>query len=133
SDADMDEAVTGCIASAFGYQGQKCSALSRLIVLADNYEKFLERLIAAAASLPIGPPDHPGNILGPVINSEAQQRILSINEAGKKEATLAWQGMVPNDPNACYVPPTIFTDVSAGSRLFRQEIFGLVLAVTKAQ
>jgi RHH-type proline utilization regulon transcriptional repressor/proline dehydrogenase/delta 1-pyrroline-5-carboxylate dehydrogenase len=133
SDADMDEAVVGCIASAFGYQGQKCSALSRLIVLADNYDKFLERLIAAAGSLPVGPAEQPGTVIGPVISRDAQQRILSIIETGKKEAKLAWQGSVPNDPNACYVPPTIFTDVPSTSRLFREEIFGPVLAVTKAK
>jgi RHH-type proline utilization regulon transcriptional repressor/proline dehydrogenase/delta 1-pyrroline-5-carboxylate dehydrogenase len=133
SDADMDEAVVGCIASAFGYQGQKCSALSRLIVLADNYDKFVERLIAAAGSLPIGPPEQPGNVIGPVIARDAQERILGIIEAGKKEAKLAWQGSVPNDPNACYVPPTIFTEVPATSRLFREEIFGPVLAVSKAK
>src|SRR2546430_3116884 len=54
SDADMDEAVAACVSAAFGYQGQKCSALSRLIVLADNYDKFMRRLVAAAASLRIG-------------------------------------------------------------------------------
>src|SRR5438094_1236449 len=86
SDADMDEAVVGCIASAFGYQGQKCSALSRLIVLEDNYDKFVERLIAAAGSLPVGPPEQPGNVIGPVIARDAQQRIMGIIEAGKKEA-----------------------------------------------
>jgi RHH-type proline utilization regulon transcriptional repressor/proline dehydrogenase/delta 1-pyrroline-5-carboxylate dehydrogenase len=133
SDADLDEAVAGCIASAFGYQGQKCSALSRLVVLADNYDKFLERLIAAASSLRAGPAEIPGNMLGPVISREAQQRILGMIETGKKEARLAWQGSVPNDPNACYVPPTIFTNVPAHSRLFREEIFGPVLAVTKAK
>jgi RHH-type transcriptional regulator, proline utilization regulon repressor / proline dehydrogenase / delta 1-pyrroline-5-carboxylate dehydrogenase len=133
SDADLDEAVGGCIASAFGYQGQKCSALSRLVVLQDNYERFLERLVAAAASLRIGPAEVPGNILGPVISREAQQRIRAMIEAGKEEATLAWQGAVPDDPNACYVPPTIFTDVPPSSRLFREEIFGPVLAVTRAK
>ena len=133
SDADMDEAVTGCIASAFGYQGQKCSALSRLIVLKDNYEKFVERLIAAASSLPIGPAELGANIIGPVISRDAQEKILGIIEAGKKEATLAWQGAIPNDPNACYVPPTIFTDVPPSSRLFREEIFGPVLAVSRAK
>jgi len=133
SDADLDEAVVGCIVSAFGYQGQKCSALSRLVVLADSYERFLERLIAAASSMRVGPAEVPGNIVGPVINREAQQRILAVIEAGKKEATLAWQGRVPDDPNACYVPPAIFTDVPANSRLFREEIFGPVLAVTKAK
>ena len=133
SDADMDEAVVGCIASAFGYQGQKCSALSRLIVLADNYDKFVERLIAAAGSLPVGPSEQPGNVIGPVIARDAQQRILGIIDAGKKEAKLAWQGSVPNDSNACYVPPTIFTEVPSTSRLFREEIFGPVLAVSKAK
>jgi RHH-type proline utilization regulon transcriptional repressor/proline dehydrogenase/delta 1-pyrroline-5-carboxylate dehydrogenase len=133
SDADLDEAVAGCIASAFAYQGQKCSALSRLIVLAENYDKFLERLIAAAASLRVGPSEAPGNVIGPVISREAQQRILGMIEASRKEAKLAWQGAVPDDATACYVPPTIFTDVPPDSRLFREEIFGPVLAVTKAK
>ncbi|MGH7940875.1 MAG: proline dehydrogenase family protein [Limisphaerales bacterium] len=132
SDADMDEAVSGCLASAFGYQGQKCSALSRLIVLEDNYNAFLRRFIAAAASMRVGPAHEPGTVIGPVISREARQRILSMIEAGRKEATLAWQGPVPEDANACYVPPTIFTDVRADGRLFREEIFGPVLAVSKA-
>jgi RHH-type proline utilization regulon transcriptional repressor/proline dehydrogenase/delta 1-pyrroline-5-carboxylate dehydrogenase len=133
SDADLDDAVAGCIISAFGYQGQKCSALSRLVVVEGNYDKFIERLIAAAQSLRIGPAEVPGNILGPVIGREAQRNILGIIESGKREARLAWQGTVPNDPNSCYVPPTIFTDVPSSSRLFREEIFGPVLSVTKAR
>jgi RHH-type proline utilization regulon transcriptional repressor/proline dehydrogenase/delta 1-pyrroline-5-carboxylate dehydrogenase len=133
SDADLDEAVIGCVYSAFGYQGQKCSALSRLVVLAANYDKFLGRLMAAAGSLRVGPAEIPGNFIGPVISRDAQQRILAAIESGRKEATLAWQGSVPDDPNVCYVPPTIFTEVPANSRLFREEIFGPVLAVTRAK
>jgi RHH-type proline utilization regulon transcriptional repressor/proline dehydrogenase/delta 1-pyrroline-5-carboxylate dehydrogenase len=133
SDADMDEAVIGCISSAFGYQGQKCSALSRLVVLQDNYDKFLTRLVAAAASLRVGPAEIPGNIIGPVINRAAQERISKIIEEGKKDAKLAWQGSVPNDQGACYVPPAIFTQVPPTSRLFQEEIFGPVLAVTPAK
>src|SRR5207245_7213367 len=133
SDADLDEAIVDSIYSAFGYQGQKCSALSRLIVLEENYDRFLERLLAAADSLRVGSPEEPGTMIGPMISLEAQQRILKMIEAGRKDATLAWQGKVPNDPQACYVPPTIFTDVPATSRLFREEIFGPVLAVTKAK
>jgi RHH-type proline utilization regulon transcriptional repressor/proline dehydrogenase/delta 1-pyrroline-5-carboxylate dehydrogenase len=133
SDADLDEAVAGSIASAFGYQGQKCSALSRLIVLADNYDRFLDRLMAAAASMRVGPAEVPGNFIGPVISREAQQRILAAIETGKKEAKLAWQGSVPSDPEACYVPPTLFIEVPPASRLFREEIFGPVLAVTRAK
>lgn len=132
-DADLDEAVAGCIASAFGYQGQKCSALSRLIVLADAYDKFMDRLIAAAASMRVGPAEVPGNIIGPVISRDAQERILRMIEVGRTEAKLVWKGEVPDDPNACYVPPAIFSDVPPGSRLFREEIFGPVLSVTKAK
>jgi len=133
SDADLDEAVAGTVQSAFSYNGQKCSALSRLIVLADNYDKFVERLIAAAASLRIGPGELPGNMIGPVIDRTSQKRILGVIEAGKAEARLAWQGQVPDDPNACHVPPTIFTEVPPSSRLFRDEIFGPVLSITRAK
>ena len=94
---------------------------------------FWSRLTAAADSLRVGPAEVPGNVLGPVISREAQQRILAMIEVGQKEARLAWQGRVPDDPNACYVPPTIFTEVPSTSRLFREEIFGPVLAVTRAK
>jgi RHH-type proline utilization regulon transcriptional repressor/proline dehydrogenase/delta 1-pyrroline-5-carboxylate dehydrogenase len=133
NDADLDEAVQGTLHSAFGYVGQKCSALSRLIVLAGNYDRFVERLIAATSSLRVGAPEEPGVIIGPVIDKAAQERILALIEAGKREAKLAWQGQVPADPNTCFVPPTIFTDVPATSRLFREEIFGPVLSITKAK
>ena len=131
-DADLDEAVAIALASAFGYQGQKCSALSRLIVMKENASKFLARLTAAAASMRAGPGEEAGAALGPVISREAQQRILAVIEAGKAEATLAWQGKVPADAGACYVPPVIFTNVPPSARLFREEIFGPVLAVTIA-
>ncbi len=132
-DADLDEAVTGALCSAFGYSGQKCSALSRLIVVADGYEKFLERFIAGAASLRVGPAEEPGAVIGPVIDRASQRRILDIIEAGRRDAVLAWQGAVPDAPNACYVPPAIFTDVPAESRLFREEIFGPVVSVVRAK
>src|SRR5438093_6606265 len=93
----------------------------------------MERLVAATASLRVGPGEIPGNIISPVINREAQKRILAMIESGKQEAKLAWQGRVPDDPNACYVPPAIFTDVKPGTRLFREEIFGPVLAVSRAK
>lgn len=132
SDADLDEAVAGTVASAFGYQGQKCSALSRLIVLAENYESFMDRMVAAVASLRVGPAEEPGKVVGPLINQTARQRVLRLIEAGQQEAHLLWQGTVPRDPDACYVPPTIFDQVGPQCRLFREEIFGPVLAVSKA-
>src|SRR5204863_5565205 len=73
SDADLDEAIMDSIYSAFGYQGQKCSALSRLIVLEENYERVLERLLSAAASLRVGNPEEPGITVGPVIDQAAHR------------------------------------------------------------
>jgi len=93
-------------------------------VLDDNYEKFLQRLIAATASLRIGPGEDPGNVIGPVIDRTAQRRIVAIIEAGRSEATLAWQGTVPENPTACFVPPTIFTDVRPPAGFFRKKFSG---------
>ncbi len=92
SDADLDEAIVDTIYSAFGYQGQKCSACSRLIVLDENYDRVIKRLVEAAASLRVGNPETPGIMVGPVIDETAYRRMLDTIEAGKKEATLAFQG-----------------------------------------
>jgi RHH-type proline utilization regulon transcriptional repressor/proline dehydrogenase/delta 1-pyrroline-5-carboxylate dehydrogenase len=132
SDADMDETIMDSIYSAFGYQGQKCSALSRLILLEENYDRVLERLIPAAASLRIGNPEEPGIMVGPVIDEAAYRRILDNIEVGKSEATLAYQAKeVP--PHGYFIPPTIFTDVKPEMRIAREEIFGPVLSVLKAR
>jgi len=132
SDADLDETIVDSIYSAFGYQGQKCSALSRLIVLEENYDRVMERLLAATASLRLGNPEEPGITVGPVIDETAYKRILETIEAGKREATLAYQATnVPNE--GYFVPPTIFTDVKPSDRLARDEIFGPVLSVIKVR
>ncbi|HKP04007.1 MAG TPA: L-glutamate gamma-semialdehyde dehydrogenase [Chthoniobacterales bacterium] len=131
SDADLDEAIVDTIYSAFGYQGQKCSACSRLIVLEENYDRVVKRLVEAAASLRVGNPETAGITVGPVIDETAYRRILEIIEAGKKEATLAFQGKTP--PEGFFVPPTIFTDVKPGFSLACEEIFGPVLSVLKVR
>jgi RHH-type proline utilization regulon transcriptional repressor/proline dehydrogenase/delta 1-pyrroline-5-carboxylate dehydrogenase len=131
SDADLDEAIVDSIYSAFGYQGQKCSALSRLIVLEENYDRVIKRLVEAAASLRVGNPETPGIMVGPVIDETAYRRMLETIEAGKKEATLAFQGTVP--PEGFFVPPTIFTDVKPTMRLSCEEIFGPVLSVIRVR
>src|SRR6202040_1023357 len=110
SDADLDEAIVDTIYSAFGYQGQKCSALSRLIVLEENYGRVMERLLAAAASLRVGNPEEPGITVGPVIDKMAYQRIKDYIDIGKSEATLAFQQQnVPSE--GYFIPPTIFSGV----------------------
>ena len=133
-DADLDEAVMGVVTSAFGYAGQKCSACSRAIVVADAYDAFVERLIGATDSLLIGPAEHPGTKVGPVIDEEAFQRINETIEASKEEHTLALAHDVGDlQDEGYYIGPHIFTDVDPDSELAQQEIFGPVLAVIKAQ
>jgi RHH-type transcriptional regulator, proline utilization regulon repressor / proline dehydrogenase / delta 1-pyrroline-5-carboxylate dehydrogenase len=132
SDADLDEAIVDCTYSAFGYQGQKCSALSRLIVLEENYDRVMERLLNSAASLRVGNPEEPGVTVGPVIDKAAYERILDYIEVGKSEAKLAYQGKdVP--PKGYFVPPTIFVDVKSNMRIAREEIFGPVISVIKVR
>src|SRR5437868_11638872 len=132
ADADLDETIMYSIYSAFGFQGQKCSALSRLILLEENYDRVMERLIPAAASLRIGNPEQPGIMVGPVIDEPAYRRILEYIEIGKKEATLAYQAKeLP--PHGYFIPPTIFSDVKPNMRIAREEIFGPVLSVLKVR
>jgi RHH-type proline utilization regulon transcriptional repressor/proline dehydrogenase/delta 1-pyrroline-5-carboxylate dehydrogenase len=132
-DADLDEAVHGVVASAFGYQGQKCSACSRAIALAPIYDLFLSRLIEAVRSLKIGPAEDPGCFVGPVINEEARQIIHQYIERGRQECRLAYAadvGALAQEGH--YVGPHIFVDVSPTATIAQEEIFGPVLAVMRA-
>jgi RHH-type transcriptional regulator, proline utilization regulon repressor / proline dehydrogenase / delta 1-pyrroline-5-carboxylate dehydrogenase len=133
TDADLDEAVLGIIHSAFGFQGQKCSALSRLITVRDVHERLLPRLVEAAAALKVGLPDHPNTDVGPVIDQAAKEKIDSYIALGKREHTVAFQAEIPKGLEGFFVPPTIFTDVHPRSRLGQEEIFGPVLSVLKAR
>jgi RHH-type proline utilization regulon transcriptional repressor/proline dehydrogenase/delta 1-pyrroline-5-carboxylate dehydrogenase len=132
SDADLDEAIVDSIYSAFGFQGQKCSALSRLIVLEENYDRVLERLLGAAASVRVGNPEDPSVVVGPVIDEAAYRRILDYIDVGKSEATLAYQAK-DMPPQGYFIPPTIFTGVKPNMRIAREEIFGPVLSVMKVR
>ena len=132
ADADLDEAVIGALYSAFGYQGQKCSALSRLIVLADCYDRFVERLVEATSNLKVGSPEEPAINVGPVIDHDAHERIKRYIEIGKGEARLAYAGPVPAG-DGYFVGPTVFAEVPPTARIAREEIFGPVLAVLKAK
>ncbi|MEP6604182.1 MAG: L-glutamate gamma-semialdehyde dehydrogenase [Spartobacteria bacterium] len=132
SDADLDEAIVDTIYSAFGYQGQKCSACSRLIVLEENYGRVMERLLSAAASLRVGNPEQPGITVGPVIDETAYRRIQKYIEIGKGECTVAYQkGNMPDQ--GYFIRPTIFTNVKPNARVACEEIFGPVLSVIKVR
>ena len=131
-DADLDEAVIGALYSAFGYQGQKCSALSRLIVLEACYDKFLARLVEATSNLKTQAPEEPATNVGPVVDKEAYERIKRYVEIGKGEARLAFEGKAP-EGEGYFVAPTIFGEVPPTARIAKEEIFGPVLAVLKAK
>jgi RHH-type proline utilization regulon transcriptional repressor/proline dehydrogenase/delta 1-pyrroline-5-carboxylate dehydrogenase len=132
-DADLDEAVHGVAQSAFGYQGQKCSACSRAIVLESIHDQFLSRLIEATRSMTIAPAEDPGSVIGPLIDEEARRRVLSYIETGKREARLAYAGDVGAlAGEGFFVGPHIFADVSPGAVIAQEEIFGPVLAVIRA-
>jgi len=132
ADCDLDQAVEGVAVSAFGYQGQKCSACSRAIVHAKLYDAFLEKLQARVSKIKVGAADQPGNYMGPVISDSARRTILQYIETGKQEGRAL--PIAVSVPEAGYfVPPTVIADVEAKARIFQEEIFGPVLAVTKAR
>ena len=133
-DADLDEAVRGVTASAFGYQGQKCSACSRVIILEAIHDVFLNRLIEATKSLKIAPAEDPGSAVGPLIDEEAYRRVQGAIESGKKDAELRYAGDVgPLADEGYYIAPHIFANVDPKTKLAQEEIFGPVLAVLKAR
>ena len=129
--ADLDQAVAGVVYSAFGYSGQKCSACSRVVVLAPIYETFVNRLVEATRSLNIGDAEKPSTQVGPVIDAKAQKRIKEYIEQGKQEAEVALEMAAPDD--GYFVGPVVFKDVSPTATIAQEEIFGPVLAVMKAQ
>ncbi|MCO6431913.1 MAG: L-glutamate gamma-semialdehyde dehydrogenase [Deltaproteobacteria bacterium] len=130
-DADLDEAIKGVLYSAFGYSGQKCSACSRVVAVGAIYKPFLERLREAASDIIIGKAKDPATFVGPVIDSEAQQRINAVIERADHECVLHYKtDSLPT--GGCFVAPTIYRDVSLSSSIWKEEIFGPVLACRHA-
>ncbi|HVT91514.1 MAG TPA: L-glutamate gamma-semialdehyde dehydrogenase [Bryobacteraceae bacterium] len=132
ADADLEEAVKGVWTAAFGYQGQKCSACSRAIVHEAVYDEFLNQLKASVAKITVGPAEDPANYMGPVINEGARKNILKYIDTGKKEGRLISGGeAAPGD--GYFIQPTVIADVEPDAKIFQEEIFGPVLAVTRAR
>src|SRR5262249_25885254 len=134
-DADLDEAVQGILASAFGYAGQKCSACSRVIGVGRVYSRLVDRLAQAARTLPMGPADAPGTMVGPVIDEASRERILSYVDLGKRLARpvlLRELDAALDALGGFYVAPAIFADVPVSCALAREEIFGPVLSCLPA-
>jgi 1-pyrroline-5-carboxylate dehydrogenase len=132
SDADLDAAVEGVVASAFGYQGQKCSACSRAIVVSAVYDQFLEKLRQRVEQITLGPAERQENYMGPVINAKAKTSILNYIEIGKGEGRLITGGG-ESAGEGHFIQPTVIADVSPTARIAQEEIFGPVLAVIPAK
>ncbi len=133
ADADLDAAVDGTVAAAFGFSGQKCSACSRAIVEAPIYDVFVERVREKVAKLKLGDPVGNPN-MGPVINKAALDTMLEYVETGKKEGRLIAGGSAPQtDDGGFFLEPTVIADVAPGAVISQEEIFGPVLALIKVE
>lgn len=128
----VDDAVAGVVSSAFGFQGQKCSACSRIIVCEKVYDEFLSKLIDKTAKIKVSnPEENPG--MGPVINKRSEESILNYIRKGVEEGgTIVWGGKKASD-KGYFIEPTIIANVKPNDTISLEEIFGPVLAVIKVK
>jgi len=130
-EANLDEAVAGIVASGYGYQGQKCSAGSRVVATPHVYGQVVDMLVERVRRLEVGPA--PENFpAGPVINAAAERKVLEYVEIGKREGRLATGGGRARD-GGYYMAPTVFVDVTPEARIAQEEIFGPVVAAIPAR
>jgi len=135
-DADLDEAVQATLASAFAYGGQKCTSCSRVIAVKGVYADFLSKLVDAAGAIRPGNPESPGTFMGPLISASAVARVREAVETAKRTAKCMLESRAlasGADKDGHYVGPIVFADVKRDDPLARDEIFGPVLAVMKAE
>src|ERR1700722_6208194 len=132
ADADLDAAVEAVAVSAFGFQGQKCSACSRAIVEEPIYDEFVARLKRRVAEITVGDPENPENYMGPVVNEAALASIMRYIEKGQSEGRLISGGKRVGE-NGYFLEPTVIADVAPDATIAQEEIFGPVLAVIKAK
>ncbi len=132
-DADLDEAAMGVVQSAFGFQGQKCSACSRAIIDARVYEPMLEKIVQRTEKIKLGDPGDPTSTMSAVINEKAFKTINGYMEKGKAEGGRVLIGGGSDGEQGFFIEPTVIADVRPGSTIEQEEIFGPVLAIIKAQ
>ncbi|MBV9708084.1 MAG: L-glutamate gamma-semialdehyde dehydrogenase [Chloroflexi bacterium] len=129
--ADLEAAATGIVSSAFGFQGQKCSAGSRAIIVEQVYDQVLQKVTEKSRQLTVGDVTQPDVYMGPVIDENAMKKVLEYIEIGKGEGRLVTGG--GHHGPGYFIEPTIFADVDPQARIAQEEIFGPVLAVMKAK
>ncbi len=132
SEADLNDAVKGVAASAFGFQGQKCSACSRAVVDASIYDEFVTKLKAEVESFKMGMPED-NFYCGPVVSASAEKTVLNYIEIGSKEGKVITGGKKVAGMNGYFIEPTVIIDIDPMARISQEEIFGPVLAVIKSK
>jgi 1-pyrroline-5-carboxylate dehydrogenase len=132
ADADLDWASTGIVQSAFGFQGQKCSACSRAIIHKDVYETIIGRVVEKTSKLKMGDPTDPTTNMGGVINQKAFESITGYIQKGVEDGGRIVHGGGSDNEQGFFIEPTVIADVKPGDRIEQEEIFGPVLAMIKA-
>ena len=133
ADTDLDDAATGVVQSAFGFQGQKCSACSRAIIHADVYDTVLGKIVERTEKLKLGDPTDPSTNLSAVINNKAFKTINDYIEKGKSDGGRVLTGGGSDGEQGFFIEPTVIADVKPGDRIEQEEIFGPVLACIRAK
>ena len=132
-EADLDAAALGVAQAAFGFQGQKCSACSRAIVVDSVHDSFVAKLLPHVAAISIGDPARHGVTLGPVSSERAMKTILEYIEVGRREGRLLAGGGRVEGEEGWFIQPTVFDDIAPSARIAQEEIFGPVLAIIRAR
>jgi 1-pyrroline-5-carboxylate dehydrogenase len=129
--ADLDDAAAGVVASAFGFQGQKCSACSRVIALGSVYDALLERVVTRTEALRVGAADNPDTDVAAVASRDQFDKIMSYVDVGRREGRLVL-GAEAAGSEGYFIQPTIISEVSPDARVAQEEIFGPVVAFIRA-
>ncbi|EEI27834.1 5-carboxymethyl-2-hydroxymuconate semialdehyde dehydrogenase [Corynebacterium glucuronolyticum] len=131
NDADLDEAINATVFGVFSLNGERCTAGSRILVQRDIYDEFVERYAAQAKTVTVGLPSDPETEVAALVHPEHYKKVMSYVELGKQEARLVAGGGRPAEfPEGNFVEPTVFADVDPSARIFQEEIFGPVVAIT---
>ena len=131
--ADLEKAAEGIVQAAWGFQGQKCSACSRAIVVESVYDEVLQKVVERTRRLTQGDPAQRGTHNGAVIDQKAFNKIHEYIEVGKREGRLVLGGEKQDPKQGYFIPPTIIADIAPDARISQEEIFGPVLAFLKAK
>lgn len=131
ADADLEDAIDATVFGVFSLNGERCTAGSRILVERSIYDDFVERYAERARNIIVGHPNDPATEVGALVHPEHYEKVMGYVEIGKTEGRLVAGGGRPEGfPTGNYVAPTVFADVSPDARIFQEEIFGPVVAIT---